>query len=97
MKVAEACRHWADEMHRAASAVEEQSDGSVECMRVIDVNRAVADTLADASNALDAAIAVVKSGAGENRIPAEFDGGLFYEVDGFALERLRAALTGGAA
>lgn len=47
------CRHWSKQMHKAASAVEDQSDGSVEHMRIIDGNRAVAETLEAAASAIE--------------------------------------------
>lgn len=36
---------WAAEMDRAASAVELASDGSTECLAIIDGNRAIAEVL----------------------------------------------------
>lgn len=40
--------HWAAEMDRAASAVEAESDGSVQVLAIIDGNRAIAEVLRDA-------------------------------------------------
>ncbi len=51
-QIAESCRHWAAQMHRAASAVEAESDGSMQVAAVIDGNRAVAETLAQAAEAV---------------------------------------------
>ncbi len=36
---------WAAEMDRAASAFEAESDGGIECLAIIDGNRAIADVL----------------------------------------------------
>jgi hypothetical protein len=53
------CRHWAEQMHRAASAVEADSDGSPAAMQVIDGNRAVANTLEAAANEIVAHRALI--------------------------------------
>lgn len=96
MNIAESCRHWAAEMHRAASAVEEQSDGSAEVLQIIDGNRAIATTLDAAADVAEAAIKLLK-GAGDGAMPPEFAVDRLHEVDGWALERLRATINGGAA
>lgn len=43
---------WAAEMDRAASAVEAESDGSVQVLAIIDGNRAIAEVLRSADAAL---------------------------------------------
>lgn len=60
----ESCRHWAAEMHRTASVFEDEGIASPEAVRIIDGNRAIADTLAQAAKRianLEAALAEARS------------------------------------
>lgn len=49
MTLSDACRHWSDEMHRAASAIESDGIDSKAALAIVDGNRAIADTLATAA------------------------------------------------
>lgn len=54
MTLADDCRIWSAEMHRAASAVEAEGIDSKAALAIVDGNRAIAETLAAAAKRIDA-------------------------------------------